>query len=57
MKRILLLTWRYLAFNKIKTAILIACLTIVIFLPMAVQALLAYYEKDLYARAEATPLV
>jgi len=57
MMRLLLLTWRYMAFNKIKSAIMVVCLTITLFLPIAVHVMISHYENDLMARAESTPLI
>ena len=57
MRRILLLTWRYVAFNKIKSGIMVVCLSITLFLPIAVQVMIDHYEDDLMARAESTPLI
>jgi len=53
----LLLTWRYLNANRIKTVILTVCLTITLFLPFALHQLIDFYEQDMLARADATPLV
>ncbi|MCB1094296.1 MAG: hypothetical protein KDN22_01835 [Verrucomicrobiae bacterium] len=57
MRGILLLTRRYLAANKLKTAILLVCLTATFFLPLALKFLIARFEQDLLARGNATPLV
>lgn len=57
MRGILLLTSRYLAANKLKTAILLVCLTATFFLPLALKFLIARFEQDLLARGNATPLV
>jgi len=57
MRRILPLTWRYIAFNKTKSGILIACLTITLFLPIAVHVMIRHYESGLMERAETTPLI
>ena len=57
MSGILRLTWRYLTFNKVKSLILLVCLTITIFLPLALQQLIDYYEDELGQRARATPLL
>lgn len=54
---ILRLTWRYLTFNKVKSIILLVCLTITIFLPLALHQLIGYYEGELSARARATPML
>lgn len=57
MKGTLLLTWRYLAFNKMKSSIMFVCLTITLFLPIAARVIIQHYENDLMARAESTPLI
>jgi len=44
-------------FNKIKTATLIACITLIAFLPLALQLLLHESERQLMSRAASTPLV
>ena len=53
----MLLTLRYLLFNKIKTAILVFSVAVAVFLPLAVNLLVRDYQRDLLARAKATPLV
>lgn len=57
MKGILLLAWRYMLYNKAKTIILIACLTLTLLLPMAVNRLVQHYNEVLIARSDTTPLV
>ncbi|MGD1084080.1 MAG: zinc ABC transporter substrate-binding protein [Verrucomicrobiota bacterium] len=57
MKNVLFLAWRYLRFNKIKTAIMIFSIAVGVFLPLAVNLLVRNYQRGLLARAEATPLV
>lgn len=57
MREILLLAWRYVAFNRLKTTILVACITMTLFLPIAVHVLVRHYNAELIARAEATPLI
>jgi putative ABC transport system permease protein len=54
---VLLITWRYMSANQLKTIILTVCLTITIFLPFALHQLIGFYERDMLARADATPLV
>ena len=54
---VLLITWRYMGANRLKTLILTVCLTITIFLPFALHQLIGFYERDMLARADATPLV
>ena len=53
----LYLAWRYLSFNKTRTLILIASITLITFLPLALKILLSESEKQLTARADNTPLV
>jgi putative ABC transport system permease protein len=53
----LYIAWKYISFNKIKTATLVACITLISFLPIALQLLLAESERQLMSRAVATPLV
>jgi putative ABC transport system permease protein len=53
----LYLAWQYVAFHRIKTLILIACVTLIATLPLALELLLQESERQLLARAEATPLV
>jgi putative ABC transport system permease protein len=53
----LYIAWRYVCFNKIKTATLIACITLIAFLPLALQLLLDESERQLMSRAVFTPLL
>jgi putative ABC transport system permease protein len=53
----LYLAWRYIAYHRIKTAILITSLTLIIFLPVGLRVLVGQSADQLTARAEATPLV
>ncbi|RKX26673.1 MAG: hypothetical protein DRP45_02955 [Candidatus Zixiibacteriota bacterium] len=57
MYRTLLLTWRYMTFHKIKTAILVTCITLTVYLPVAVHLLVDDFQVQLMTRAETTPLV
>jgi len=57
MSGIIRLTLRYIAFNKLKSIILLACLTITIFLPLALHHLILHYEDELGQRARLTPLL
>jgi putative ABC transport system permease protein len=53
----LYIAWKYIRFNKIKTLVLVACITLITFLPLALQLLLDESERQLMARAAKTPLV
>lgn len=55
--RTLLLARRSLAHNRLRTAILIACMALTCLLPIAVEGLVAVFGGSLRARADATPLV
>jgi putative ABC transport system permease protein len=53
----LYLAWRYLAFHRMKAAILILSITLIAFLPAALNVLVGESAAQLRARAEATPLL
>ncbi len=53
----LYIAWQYICFNKVKTATLIACITLISFLPLSLQLLLQESERQLMSRAVSTPLV
>ena len=57
MTDILYLAWRYLAYHKVKTAILVASITLIIFLPVGLNVIVDQSSEELTARAEATPLL
>jgi putative ABC transport system permease protein len=52
----LYLAWRYLVFHRWKTGVLIAAITIIVFLPLALELVLERSSERLRARAAATPL-
>jgi putative ABC transport system permease protein len=51
------IAWKYIQYNRIKTAVLVACITLISFLPFALQLLLHESERQLMSRAVETPLV
>jgi putative ABC transport system permease protein len=53
----LYLAWQYTRFNKFKTIILVASITLIAVLPLALEILLAESERQLLDRAESTPLL
>lgn len=57
MTRVLYLAWRYVLYYRLKSAILIACLTLTILMPLATHLVIRQYDVQLRARAAATPLV
>ncbi len=57
MREVLYLAWRYLLYHKLKTAILVASVTLIIYLPIGLQVLVQQSAEQLNQRAAATPLV
>lgn len=57
MSDVLYLAWAYLAFHKIKTLILVASITLIVFLPVGLNVIVGQSSEELTARAEATPLL
>ncbi|MEE8217897.1 MAG: ABC transporter permease [Vicinamibacteria bacterium] len=57
MKDTLYLAWRYVAYHRVKAAILIASISLIIFLPIGLNVLVGQSADELTARAEATPLL
>lgn len=53
----LLLAWRYIGFYRSRTAILIAAISLTLFLPLATRWIIAGFEAQAFARARSTPLV
>jgi putative ABC transport system permease protein len=49
--------WHYVIFNKVRTATLVACVTLIAFLPIALQLVLTESERLLQSRAASTPLL
>lgn len=57
MKDVLYLAWRYLAYHRFKTGILVASITMIVYLPGGLNILVNQSAEELTARAEATPLL
>ena len=53
----LYLAWKYLSYNRLKTFILVSCITIIAALPLALEILLNESERQLALRAESSPLL
>lgn len=51
------IAWRYIVFNRLRSATLIACITLIAFLPVALQLLLVESQQLLQSRATSTPLL
>jgi putative ABC transport system permease protein len=57
MRDSLYIAFKYISFNKIRTATLVACVTLIVFLPVALELLLRESENQLMSRATLTPLL
>jgi len=57
MKDVLYLAWRYLRFNRGKATVLIASISLILFLPAALQVVVRAGARTLTARADRTPLM
>lgn len=53
----LYLAWRYLVQHRVKSGILVASVTLIVFLPGGLRVLVSESARQLTARAEATPLL
>jgi putative ABC transport system permease protein len=53
----LYLAWRYLAYHWVKAVLLIASVTLIVYLPVGLRVLVAQSAAELEARARATPLL
>jgi len=51
------LAWRYLAHHRIKSTVLVASITLILFIPSGLKVLVNRSEQQLTARAVATPLL
>ena len=51
------IAWRYLVFNKARSATLVACVSLIAVLPFTLEVLLNESERQLLSRAETTPLL
>jgi putative ABC transport system permease protein len=57
MNQTLYLAWRYLAFHRFKTVILITAITLIFYLPVGLRVLVEQSSQQLTARAVSTPLI
>ena len=54
---VLYLAWRYLVYHRLKTAILVTSITLIIYLPVGLNVVVEQSGEHLTSRAEATPLL
>lgn len=57
MRDCLYLAWKYLLHHRLTTALLVASITLILFLPAALQSIVASAEQHFRFRAKSTPLV
>ena len=57
MKDVVYLAWRYLAYHRLKSVVLVASITIIVYLPIGLNILMNQSAKELRSRAEDTPLL
>jgi putative ABC transport system permease protein len=48
---------QYIAYNKLKTVVLVACLLLTALLPITIKLLLNQFNQKILARADSTPVV
>jgi len=51
------LAWRYLSHHRLTTAVLVASITLIVYLPAALQSIVRSAEQHFRSRADSTPLV
>jgi putative ABC transport system permease protein len=51
------LAWRYLAYYRLKTVVLLLSITVILYVPVGLRVLVEQSARQLTLRAEATPLV
>ena len=57
MREALYLAWRYVAYHRVKAAILIASIALIVFLPVGLNVLVSQSADELTRRAAVTPLL
>jgi len=53
----LYIAWRYIAYHKVRTIVLVVSITLILYLPLALRVLVKASQRELMARAAATPLL
>lgn len=57
MRELLYLTWRYLAYHRAKTAVLVLSIALILYVPTGLRVLVRQARAELTARAASTPLL
>ncbi len=55
MTRAFRLAWRYVTYHKFSSLVLVACIVLTLYLPVAVSLVLRQFHHQILARAESTP--
>jgi putative ABC transport system permease protein len=56
-RNVLFLAWRYLAYHRVKSTVLLVSVTLIFFIPAGLRVLVEKSRAELTARAAATPLL
>ena len=51
------LAFKYVFYHRIKSLLLLACIFLTAFLPIAIEILLNSFEREVVARSTATPVI
>ncbi len=57
MTDVLYLAWRYLAYHRFKTVLLICAVMVIVYLPVGLEVIVDRSARDLTSRADSTPLL
>ena len=57
MSRVFSLAWRYVLHHRFKSLLMILCIVLTLLMPIALSILLSSFNRQIVARADATPLV
>lgn len=57
MKRAFQLAWRYVLHHRFKSLLMVLCIVLTLLMPIALSILLSSFNRQIVARAEATPLI
>lgn len=57
MRGVLLLAWRYITHHRIRSALLVSCVALIAFLPIALELLIDLYQHSMQQRAQDTPIL
>ena len=57
MSHSLYIAWKYVSFHKVRSLTLVACVTLIVLLPAALELLFDESERQLSSRALSTPLL